>query len=71
MMENQAYTCEKCGKGVDSRDSSTMPPECCHMTMTPVESLPACELSATAEHSRLVDEGDPCDDGRGGNPSNS
>jgi hypothetical protein len=67
MEEQQAYTCEKCGKGVELQDSSATPPECCNQTMIPVESLPACELSATAEHSRLADDSDPCDDGRGGN----
>ncbi len=66
-MENQAYTCEKCGKGIEMQDSSMVPPECCEQTMKAVESLPVCEMSETAEHSRLMDENDPCNDGRAGN----
>ena len=35
--------------------------------MTLVDRLPACGISSTAEHSRSSDDGEPCDDGRGGN----
>lgn len=65
-MEKQAYTCEACGKGVELDNSPTMSPECCDQPMKAVDSLPVCEMSETAEHSRLADDSDPCDDGRAG-----
>jgi hypothetical protein len=34
--------------------------------MQKAEDLPACEVSATAEHARMDDFGEPCDDGRAG-----
>jgi hypothetical protein len=34
--------------------------------MAKTEPLPVCELSETAEHSRMEDMGEPCDDGRAG-----
>jgi len=34
--------------------------------MRGTEKLPVCEMSTTAEHSRLGGSDDVCDDGRGG-----
>jgi hypothetical protein len=41
------------------------PPECCDQQMVKLE-LPVCEVSSTAEHSRLSESIEPCDDGRAG-----
>jgi hypothetical protein len=34
--------------------------------MAAIGPLPVCEITQTAEHSRLEDDDGPCDDGRGG-----
>ena len=66
MADMQVYECEKCGNTVEIAADESKIPECCGNAMKPVEDLKACELSSTAEHSRLDDFGEPCDDGRSG-----
>ena len=40
--------------------------DCCGAKWVEVDRLPACEMPATAEHSRFDAEDEPCDDGRAG-----
>jgi hypothetical protein len=65
MTKKHQYECEVCGAHVDA-DSSDAPPNCCDRPMKAAEPLPVCETSETAEHSRMDDHGEPCDDGRAG-----
>jgi len=65
MESTQTYTCEKCGNRVAVPVERKDPPECCNEQMTKGE-LPVCEVSSTAEHSRLEESIEPCDDGRAG-----
>jgi len=60
------FNCEVCGSKKETSGSDTQVPECCGTPMQKAEDLPACEVSATAEHARLDDFGEPCDDGRAG-----
>ncbi len=62
-MDNCIFNCEVCGETVENNSSNS--PECCGKPMIKQEELPVCEVSATAEHSRFEDLGEPCDDGRG------
>ncbi len=64
MEDNCIFNCEVCGGKVDA--PADQAPECCDQPMKKAEPLPVCETSATAEHSRLDDLGEPCDDGRAG-----
>lgn len=62
------YACDQCEKKVTATEDNTQPaPECCGKPMIWGEKLPACGISTTAEHTRMDDMGEPCDDGRGGN----
>ena len=66
MAEMKVYECVSCGNTLEiSADESNIP-ECCGKAMKPSEELKACGLSATAEHSRMDDFEEPCDDGRSG-----
>jgi len=60
------YECENCGKRVETQEQGAQVPECCGKPMRGTERLPVCELSSTAEHSRLDGSDDACDDGRSG-----
>lgn len=60
------FNCEVCGSQKETAAAETQEPDCCGQPMKKVEDLPACELSSTAEHARLDDFGEPCDDGRAG-----
>lgn len=66
MSTKQIYKCKQC----DSRrevPAEEQAPECCGQAMIAVaEPLGQCTLSSTAEHSRLDDTDEPCDDGRSG-----
>lgn len=64
MTEKKTYECENCGKKSQSEGAEV--PECCTKPMKEAEPLPVCEMSTTAEHSRMDDMGEPCDDGRSG-----
>ena len=61
------YNCSKCGKKATLTEEEVRQgkPECCKQVMEPLD-LPACESSATAEHSRLNAPDEPCNDGRAG-----
>jgi hypothetical protein len=59
------YSCKHCGKSRDLSPEETVP-VCCNSTMVWAEELPVCDISSTAEHSRLDDDNEPCDDGRAG-----
>ena len=60
------FNCEVCGSKVEVAADESKSPECCDQPMKKAEDLPVCEVSATAEHARLDDFGEPCDDGRSG-----
>ncbi|MFC1815276.1 hypothetical protein ACFL0M_04885 [Thermodesulfobacteriota bacterium] len=60
------FNCETCGNEMEVAASDSQVLECCGKPMQKVEDLPFCETSATAEHARLDDIGEPCDDGRAG-----
>lgn len=64
MTELTNYACEKCGARID-RSDRTEAPDCCGQPMTAHKPLPVCEITETAEHSRMENFGEPCDDGRG------
>ena len=66
MAEKTTYECKNCGGKVEADSSDANIPECCEKPMVKADSLPVCEVSTTAEHSRMDDLGDPCDDGRSG-----
>ncbi len=66
MSEEINYECKNCGHKVKVKSTDATVPECCKQPMTKPEPLPVCELSETAEHSRMEDMGEPCDDGRAG-----
>ena len=66
MAEKTTYECKNCGGKVEADSSDANIPECCEKPMKKAEELPVCETSATAEHSRMDDFGEPCDDGRAG-----
>ncbi|MFH0996174.1 MAG: hypothetical protein V1844_11890 [Pseudomonadota bacterium] len=65
MTDRINYVCAICGKkrGIPANEPT---PECCRKTMNPADSLPACEIAPSAEHSRMNDDSGPCDDGRAG-----
>ena len=66
MADVKVYECASCGNTVEINMDESSIPECCGKTMQSAEELKACGLSATAEHSRLDDFEEPCDDGRSG-----
>lgn len=60
---SKKYKCESCGKTIKSNKVSV--PECCGK---PMKQLPLniCIQPAHAEHSRPMENEEPCDDGRAG-----
>jgi len=66
MSQKNKYECENCGKTAEASDGGKVP-ECCGKPMRGADKLPVCEMSTTAEHSRLNGIDDACDDGRSGN----
>jgi hypothetical protein len=62
MSEKATYVCKECGKTLDLSANGSIP-ECCGM---PMEKLPYCRNTDTAEQARANDKGEPCDDGRAG-----
>ena len=66
MADMQVYECVNCGSTAEVAADESKLPECCGNAMKPAEDLKACGLSSTAEHSRLDDFDEPCDDGRSG-----
>ena len=65
MKEKLTYKCSICGKMTDVEGKEKVP-ECCGM---PMEKLPSCTKTLTAEHARFTDEDEPCNDGRAGRGS--
>lgn len=65
MSKKNKYECENCGKKTEANAGDKVP-ECCGKAMRSAEKLPVCEMSSTAEHSRLNGSDDACDDGRSG-----
>ena len=65
MSKNNKYECENCGKKMEINAEGEVP-ECCGKAMRSAEKMPVCEMSSTAEHSRLHGSDDACDDGRSG-----
>ena len=59
------YVCKSCGKTAALSPDDTVP-DCCDGPMETAGPLPVCQTSETAEHSRMEDDGGPCDDGRAG-----
>jgi hypothetical protein len=66
MDDKYIFNCETCGNKTEISALASQVPECCDKPMTKVEDLPVCDASTTAEHARLDDFGEPCDDGRAG-----
>ena len=66
MADKLTYECANCGKKAEQNADDSTAPECCGKTMQEAAPLDACQTSTTAEHSRLDDLGEPCDDGRAG-----
>jgi desulfoferrodoxin-like iron-binding protein len=62
--QKQVYQCRLCKKTIDVRGKTRTPPVCCNEPME--EDFSVCLTSDTAEHSRLSDMDEPCDDGRSG-----
>ena len=65
MSEKVAFECVNCGNKKEQDSAEKNIPECCGKPMQ-AEGLDACQTSLTAEHTRLDDLGEPCDDGRSG-----
>ena len=65
MSEKVAFECVNCGNKKEQNSADETIPECCGKPMQ-VQGLDACEMSTTAEHSRLDNLDEPCDDGRAG-----
>lgn len=62
-MKEKTYLCKECGKEIKKTDDEV--PECCGKPMKQVP-LDVCLQPAHAEHSRPMDDEEPCDDGRAG-----
>lgn len=60
-MSEVTYHCSVCGKNVNVREGDAVP-LCCHQEMAPLE---GCTLAQTAEHARLENPDEPCDEGTG------
>jgi len=66
MTDKTTYNCSKCGSTRELTPDDTVP-DCCETPMELTEEpLPVCEVSSTAEHSRMDEDMGPCDDGRSG-----
>ena len=65
MSEKVAFECVNCGNKTEQDSADETVPECCGKPMQ-LEGLDACDLTTTAEHSRLDKLDEPCDDGRAG-----
>jgi hypothetical protein len=59
MSDKFTYTCSICGKSTDLESSSAIP-ECCGK---PMEKLPACTKTFTAEWARGTETDEPCKEG--------
>lgn len=65
MKNKKSFICRKCGTVVETKKDTVM---CCGGKMMLVEdseSLDICTSPFTAEQTRISDDMEPCDDGRG------
>ncbi len=62
-MKEKNYKCEECGKRI--KKLTREKPECCGKPMKQLP-LDICIQPAHAEHARLIDKDEPCNDGREG-----
>ena len=62
-MVEKKYECEKCGKKVSMSNGDN--PYCCGKRMKPIP-MDVCLQPAHAEHSRPMNDEEPCDNGRAG-----
>jgi hypothetical protein len=58
MSDKLTYKCSICGNTMDSREIGVVP-QCCGV---PMEELPACSKTFTAEWARGTDEDEPCNE---------
>jgi Zn finger protein HypA/HybF involved in hydrogenase expression len=65
MAEKVNFECVNCGNKIEHDTGESKIPECCGKPMQ-VEGIDACDMSTTAEHSRMDNLDEPCDDGRSG-----
>ncbi len=63
--ETITYKCVECGRTAECAVNDNAP-ECHGKKMKTLEELEECTVSETAEHTRLDDSNEPCDDGRSG-----
>lgn len=63
-MSRQTYECVQCRRRMNA-PALDRAPECCGQSAVALD-LAQCMLAAAAEHSRLEDLDEPCDDGRAG-----
>jgi transposase-like protein len=57
------FKCKDCGKTVENKDGTI--PKCCGKPMKQLP-LDVCMQPAHAENARLMNDDEPCDDGRAG-----
>lgn len=67
MSPTETYACKSCGGKKDVDTAAEGVPECCDAPMEKVPELDTCTATTTAEHSRMDQMDEPCDDGRSGN----
>lgn len=60
------YKCAVCGKTMETNGSEFQAPICCGRPMAQMP-MDSCTDAPSAEQSRLFNDDDACDDGRGGN----
>jgi hypothetical protein len=61
LAESKTFKCRKCGK----RKKAAGAPECCGGKMDQLP-LDVCTTASGPEHSRPMQDDEPCDDSRGG-----
>lgn len=64
MSAKETYEYRKCHRGAQAEARRVS--GCCGQPMTAIDLLPVCDVSQTAEHSRLEDDSEPCNDARDG-----
>ena len=62
MQKKTVYQCGKCGKVVEVFDAEKSVITCCGIKMRNLSKMSNCQSSVTAEHERLKDADQPCDD---------
>ncbi|MBA3027756.1 MAG: hypothetical protein FP816_02955 [Desulfobacteraceae bacterium] len=64
MTEKRGFKCEGCNRTTTLEAEDKAIPECCGQPMK--QDLAPCTVTDTAEHARMNESGEPCDDGRAG-----